>query len=246
MHQAGDVVDRGAGDRQGADLGAQQPALGEDPGEHGNAVMLIAAPMNSVNDKNGTPGSPIGWMYTASTAPSAKGAMMPALLDQHGRTPASAEQTEVHLEADQEHEQHQPELAEHAEDAEAGRREQRVPHPGRDQAEQRRPEQHPRDDLRDHQRLMDLAGQHAEQARAGDDHHQLGDEQGERAMQQERQGRLLWQLAPPVKSGLNVAYHGPTAAVKQQRAASRRMRPSARTTAHHSGRRRRWRGRPRR
>ena len=73
----GDIIDSRAGNGHRADLAFMQIALGEDPGQHGKAVMLIDAPMNSATERNCMCGEWLksrGKRISVNAVPSKKGA----------------------------------------------------------------------------------------------------------------------------------------------------------------------------
>jgi hypothetical protein len=93
--------------------------------------------------------------------------------DRDGDPLAAADERQVDLEPDQEHEQHQPELGQDVQvGPDVGREELRVQITGQ-RAEQRRTQQDAGDDLPDHGRLADLESQPPEQPGDHHDHREV-------------------------------------------------------------------------
>jgi hypothetical protein len=101
------------------------------------------------------------------------------LADDHRGSQPSAEHREVEAQADDEHEQDDPELAERVHRHEPVRREQPAEHTGRGDAEQRRAERDAGEHLANDARLTDPAGDPACDPRARENDEQLRQEERE-------------------------------------------------------------------
>ena len=142
----------------------------------GNAVSASEAPRNSANGQNGTavPAtmSCSACRCTASASPSANGSSdRTRSIPRRPRRLAPADEPQVEVPADGEHEQHEPELADQLAappSASAGKRcARRV---AGQRAQQRRSERDARHDLADHRRLAHALEQQAARPRRDEDH----------------------------------------------------------------------------
>ena len=185
------IVHRRAGDGHRAQPGAQHLALGQDARQHrkGGDAHRRAQEQGELCKAHAVVGE-ARVEQQRQHGPQEEGHGDAGVAGEQGDLPLVPEQLAFQLQTDQEHEQHQTDLAQGAQVSQAFRREQRCRDARRRQSEQRWSEQDARDHLADHLGLVHLLEQPAHQARHAQDDADLQQEQ------QDIGHQCSWLVAP--------------------------------------------------
>jgi hypothetical protein len=173
QHPPHDVVDHGAGQREHAHLSPMHAALGEDAREHGQRRDRHGDPEEEHEPEHRNRPVPHGVVERVQhdRDPCAERERYDHRAHGHRarRALPPADQRHVDLEADDEHEEHEPELGDHREGAAHLHREQQHVEIARQQPEEGGPQRDPGSDLAEHSRLAEPAEQPAREPRSRDD-----------------------------------------------------------------------------
>jgi hypothetical protein len=198
----GDVVDGGTRDRDRADLRSEQAPFDEDPRQHGKrGDAHRRAHEEREREEGDARRCELAVQVMGEPRTEGEGHDDAGVADRDRGVAASPQEARVELEADQEHEKDEAELAEQPEERHARRGKQRLRSLRGEPPEQRRSERDAGHDLRDDHRLADAPGSEPYRTRRRDDQDRLNDEERKGAVNQRSKHAAARRLADGRRAG---------------------------------------------